>query len=447
MCIADNSPDLYTTTCPMCKHFRHTARCPHKREICRNRVNHPRHDVVFISNAEVSTFKGCGYCKWATAIPSPPPNKSGMHNPGWPGCCRPPQSSEFERIPPADWLAVHNIHRTPIPPDIKQLLDAVKVPSYGSSATSPTSPSNLNAIAAATASTKDASRALGGERKSLSRANSSPNGSVRSPPQKIRTPVSGTGSGNSPQMKQARLAGGAQPGTSPAANAVSPTGSLPSNPNSLRRGGPDAQKPLKRVEGFRTTPPTSMRKLNVEGEQQQQQHSTTTRTSLASVDFSAGTPEREQAPSKRRGSTSTTAVPLAVATNRVTATPKATSKPLDRDSPKLSAEKEKSENTGLEKGLKTLNLSSSSDSGSDSASRSSSNDTSTVTSDGGFTDYLSDESEAELQRQAEIRAALLEQNRVEEQEFRAARRQLASVDLRPPQAWTTGRKAINTHSG
>lgn len=59
----------------------------------------------------------------------------------------------------------------------------------------------------------------------------------------------------------------------------------------------------------------------------------------------------------------------------------------------------------------------------------------TVTSDGGFTDYLSDESEAELQRQAEARAALLAQNQAEEHEFRAARQALAHVDLRPPKSW------------
>lgn len=60
----------------------------------------------------------------------------------------------------------------------------------------------------------------------------------------------------------------------------------------------------------------------------------------------------------------------------------------------------------------------------------------TVISDGGFTDYLSDESEAELQRQAEVKAALLAQAHLEEQEFRAARQQLANVDLRPPRSWT-----------
>jgi hypothetical protein len=61
---------------------------------------------------------------------------------------------------------------------------------------------------------------------------------------------------------------------------------------------------------------------------------------------------------------------------------------------------------------------------------------STVTSDGGFTDYLSDESEAELQRQAEIKAAIVAQNKAEEQEFKAARQQLADVDLRPPKTWS-----------
>ena len=60
---------------------------------------------------------------------------------------------------------------------------------------------------------------------------------------------------------------------------------------------------------------------------------------------------------------------------------------------------------------------------------------STVTSDGGFTDYLSDESEAELQRQAEARAALVAQNQAEELEFKAVRQQLANIDLRPPKSW------------
>jgi len=74
---------------------------------------------------------------------------------------------------------------------------------------------------------------------------------------------------------------------------------------------------------------------------------------------------------------------------------------------------------------------------SDSSSQSGSSD-GTITSDGGFTDYLSDESEAELQKQAEAKATILAQTHAEEQEFRAARQQLAGVDLRPPKSWGAG---------
>jgi hypothetical protein len=87
--------------------------------------------------------------------------------------------------------------------------------------------------------------------------------------------------------------------------------------------------------------------------------------------------------------------------------------------------------------MAAMNISSaSSSSGSESGESSLGSMTdSTVTSDGGFTDYLSDESEAELQRQAEVKAAIVAQNQAEEQEFKAARQQLAYVDLRPPKSW------------
>ena len=85
----------------------------------------------------------------------------------------------------------------------------------------------------------------------------------------------------------------------------------------------------------------------------------------------------------------------------------------------------------VEAGLAELSIASPSSASSSSGSSASSD----ITVDGGFTDYLSDESEAELQRQAEIRAAMLAQTKTEEQEFRAARQQLATVDLRPPKSW------------
>lgn len=41
------------------------TRCPHKENmgVCKNRANHPRHDVVHFRNAELSSFNGCGFCK------------------------------------------------------------------------------------------------------------------------------------------------------------------------------------------------------------------------------------------------------------------------------------------------------------------------------------------------------------------------------------------------
>ncbi|TFY59792.1 hypothetical protein EVJ58_g5559 [Rhodofomes roseus] len=84
----------------------------------------------------------------------------------------------------------------------------------------------------------------------------------------------------------------------------------------------------------------------------------------------------------------------------------------------------------LEKSLKEMSIS-----GASSNSSGSTSSETTIISDGGFTDYLSDESEAELQRQAEVRAALFAQNQAEELEFRVARQQLATVDLRPPKSW------------
>lgn len=101
--------------------------------------------------------------------------------------------------------------------------------------------------------------------------------------------------------------------------------------------------------------------------------------------------------------------------------------------------------------MAALDVSSSSESSSDSGSSRGSLSDATVISDGAFTDYLSDESEAELQRQAEAKAALVAQNQAEELEFKAARQQLAGVGLRPPKAWddtneTVPRAAYAHHS-
>ena len=67
----------------------------------------------------------------------------------------------------------------------------------------------------------------------------------------------------------------------------------------------------------------------------------------------------------------------------------------------------------------------------------------TIISDGGFTDYLSDESDAELQRQAEEKAALFAQMQAEELEFKMARQQLAHIGLRPPKSWNPTNTSSN----
>ncbi|KAF8493514.1 hypothetical protein JB92DRAFT_2796893, partial [Gautieria morchelliformis] len=119
MCYADRSLEQATSTCAMCKVFppRNNYSCPHKDSmgVCKNRANHPRHDVVHFRNAELSSFNGCGFCKWAKRHPRMQAADAAWKNPGWPGCCRPPKSNEYEFINGADWYAISKIHGISIP--------------------------------------------------------------------------------------------------------------------------------------------------------------------------------------------------------------------------------------------------------------------------------------------------------------------------------------------
>ena len=88
MCFIDRSLEQVTAVCSLCKAFpprngypyvtllyitfayRAHPRlvphsCPHKDAmgVCKNRTNHPRHDVLYFRNAELSSFNGCGFCK------------------------------------------------------------------------------------------------------------------------------------------------------------------------------------------------------------------------------------------------------------------------------------------------------------------------------------------------------------------------------------------------
>lgn len=72
---------------------------------------------------------------------------------------------------------------------------------------------------------------------------------------------------------------------------------------------------------------------------------------------------------------------------------------------------------------------------SSSGSSSSAADSLTTITSEGFTDYLSDESDQELQRQAEARAAELAIAKHEKDEFDAALHTVRHLSLQPPPEW------------
>lgn len=71
MCIQEGSLEYSTSTCKMCAVMKEVYRkpfavCPHKTKMqfCRRGENHPRGgSIVHYTNAQISTFNGCGYCK------------------------------------------------------------------------------------------------------------------------------------------------------------------------------------------------------------------------------------------------------------------------------------------------------------------------------------------------------------------------------------------------
>ncbi|KAJ3999495.1 hypothetical protein F5050DRAFT_1686965 [Lentinula boryana] len=398
MCYPEGSVSHAVNDCPLCKAFVH-PRCPHVREVCRNRALHPQLDVVYLKNAEVDWFNGCGYCKWARLNSSQKP--AGFPNPGWPGCCRPPAPSEYRMIQAADWRSVSIVHHIPIPPEIKALLDGLTTGGRSSSKVSMppldrkssngagtggglplTKSTNTSTTAkpalgtnkvrtsvspkspAATLS-KATSNAVEGARNTLDKEKSSNNSAHSSPGRKhidLDTTTPRRNSGSRPPLATPPLNKGSPDLRSPdSRTSVMPRKGSPDSRSSilpLRKGSPESRPALERRRSNTVHPPAP--------------------------NFKPSTPVRNTAASHTLASRQT---------------------PKNDDSSSVS--------------------SGSSDSLSDS----------TVTSDGGFTDYLSDESEAELQRQAEARAALLAQSQAEELEFKAARQQLAHVDLRPPKTW------------
>ncbi|KAG2013770.1 hypothetical protein CC2G_010648 [Coprinopsis cinerea AmutBmut pab1-1] len=406
MCHSSGAISLHQD-CPMCLVFPH-SKCPHVKDTCYNRALHPRMDVVYIKNAEVERFNGCGYCKWAKATSTPSPEFSFYKNPGWPGCCRAPTPAEYRSIPVAEWRAVSIVHQIPIPPDIKAVLDSlsprVGPPPPTSGVTTPRTSRPVN-----------------------DRKNSGRNSPSSRPPAlaKSATPVRNRPS-PSPQTTT--------PNLSRSSSSTAISSSVPgapsvdySNLNERRQRGLEYSE--RRIEGVHSLNSSPNRKnvdldnasLPKRGSSMRRPTVTpaTTSVSVSKVVVNGPSSSNSQNSASGRKSISKPEKPT---------TPPTPSRPSQPSRPTLlippsDARRRKEDD------ISSASSSSGSSDGMGSLSDS------TVTSDGGFTDYLSDESEAELQRQAEAKAALLALNMAEELEFKAARLQLAHVDLRPPKSW------------
>ncbi|KAJ7848528.1 hypothetical protein B0H13DRAFT_1729945 [Mycena leptocephala] len=373
MCYASGSLDQAVNACSMCKVFPRARSvtpvgCPHTRDVCRNRIAHPGFDVIYLKNAEVDSFNGCGYCKWANT--SPPPKASGYYNTGWPGCCRAPTTSEHRLIQLADWRSVSLVHHVLIPPNVKAALD--NPPSRGSPVPS--------------TSLVGSGRSAKPSIPSVDRRDSGSGVAATSATVPIPTD---SRSGGSPQMvvtstsTSSRGPGGSAGGTS---TSVLTTSTVRIRQENIAESEKSPGSNSPRNSGGRPPPSTAL-------------------PSRVIVDaLSSGTQER------RFPSSSQSFAPTKVSQ----ASPPI--RPVDRPRGQKKADADTSSASGS--------------SGGDSLGTD-------KTSDGGFTDYLSDESEAELQRQAEAKAALVAQNEAEELEFRAARQALANIGLRPPKGWAS----------
>jgi hypothetical protein len=390
--------------------------------VCKNSALHPRHDIVHMRNAEVQTFNGCGYCKWART--NPPAKQAGLTNPGWPGCCRKPESGESRLIPPADWPAVSTVHHIPVPPEVKTLLESITAvvskssPSLGNSVllgkttSSPASPPPLDRRSSANAV--------------LSRTSPAPRTQPLAIPAKSR-------SSGSPKESVVSLAGG----TTRAPLRDSPPASnltlVDLGPTHHRKTGVDnAEK-----RGDSPNIPSPLRR-SIELERVEPSRSATRRPSVTKATPASVKSPADTSPILRRRASITESPPSSVPAAPIGRAPER------RET--ISATRPNIKKSSLEIDFSVLSISgggpskspiSAHSDSSDSCSQSGGSD-GTITSDGGFTDYLSDESEAELQKQAEAKAALVAQTHAEEREFRAARQQLANVDLRPPKSWGTG---------
>lgn len=337
---------------------------------------------------------------------------SGQLNPGWPGCCRPPNPSECRLVQAADWHSVSVVHSVPIPPEIKNILDSLSLRRGSISSGEGRGPSIP----------------------SMDRRNSSSTNLNKSaaPPSAKTSPVPippKSRSSGSPQLPQTTLSkadtrGGGVPSSLPNAFAMD------QYPQKRQTNAELARPPSSRHSPSRKN--ADLEEFNsrrIPGSRRPTITQATSATSISKVTVDAQ--------KDAQGSLQSLGRHASVSNTNLLKTPSPpSSRTTERQVATISS-RPQSKRASLEATFANVNISSaasSSSSESGDSSRGSMTD-STVTSDGGFTDYLSDESEAELQRQAEAKAAIVAQNQAEENEFKAARQQLAHIDLRPPKSW------------
>ncbi|PPQ77366.1 hypothetical protein CVT25_010948 [Psilocybe cyanescens] len=344
--------------------------------------------------------------RWAHTDPPPPAKEAGYKNRGWPGCCRPPSPSEYDLIEIEDWPAVKIVHDVPIPRPIEAILKSLPLPFKLNNA-QPTSPTSRSS--SSKPSTSSSVRKTTG---------------VTTP---SKPSVLSTKAMNTPSYSRGRSPHATSPGANlsrtPSGTAISSSVPSPSSMDTIRRKTVTSGTPDRRLEGVQSTHSSPSRKsIDIVNPVSPRRVSSVRRPTLTPATTSVSvskivaedsrsprTTNNQDNPGKRRPSLSGSAsqqvprnpVQLSFIAPR-------TSKPNDDCSA--------SSSSGSSDGLGSIS-------------------DSTVTSEGGFTDYLSDESEAELQRQAEAKAIVVAQNLQEENEFKMARQQLAHIDLRPPKSW------------
>lgn len=345
------------------------------------------------------------HVQWANQ--DPPPQQTGYKNPGWPGCCRPPYPSEINMIAPADWPAVSIVHRIPTPVAVADFLSALRLPPLTSKAGNGHTTSHTGSMRSPSRSTSRK-----GNGAALMICSSKPS------TKPLNVPSTGRGRQTS----------------------ISPDSNNDSRSNSTGISSSLPSSPTNENHSKRKASITSVDRRTASGEGPYSSHSSPSRKQ-ADLGNSA-TPRRISSVRRPAPSPATTSVSIST----VVASDMRSSEIRCHDSPpstlsnrQRGSASNSPSTTAARNGDRFLVPRSSKMNHDCRSSSSGSSDgmlsDSTITSEG-FTDYLSDESEVELQRQAEARAAVVAQSQMEELEFKMARQELARIGLEPPKSWT-----------